>query len=69
MKFEKQILGMRGMTRQDLAEVIRLVENHRMTPYVYKTMPFEKINEALQEMRDGKALGRIVLLMNHKEGE
>lgn len=64
MKFEKQILGMRGMTRQDLAEVIRLVENHKLTPYVYKTMPFEKINEALQEMRDGKALGRIVLQMN-----
>lgn len=64
MKFEKQILGMRGMTRQDLAEVIRLVENHKMTPYVYKTMPFEKINEALQEMRDGKALGRIVLKMD-----
>lgn len=67
MKFEKQILGMRGMTRQDLTEVIRLVERHQMTPYVYKTMPFEKINEALQEMRDGKALGRIVLLMNHEE--
>ncbi|HEY9054347.1 MAG TPA: alcohol dehydrogenase catalytic domain-containing protein, partial [Rectinemataceae bacterium] len=26
MKFEKEILGMRGMTKQDLVEVIRLVE-------------------------------------------
>ena len=67
MKYEKQILGMRGMTREDMAEVIRLIEDKKMTPYVYKTVPFEKINEALQEMRDGKALGRIVLMMNHKE--
>ena len=66
MKFEKQILGMRGMTRADLAEVIKLVENKKITPYVYKTMPFEEINEALQEMRDGKAIGRIVLKMNEE---
>lgn len=66
MKFEKQILGMRGMTRADLAEVIKLVENHKITPYVYKTIPFEKINDGLQEMRDGKAIGRIVLKMDER---
>lgn len=63
MKFEKEIIGMRGMTRQDLADVIRLVESRRIVPYVYKTIPFEKINEGLQMLRDGTAKGRVVLTM------
>ena len=64
MKYEKEILGMRGMTRQDLTEVIRLVENGRITPYVYKTLPFARINEGLQMLRDGAARGWVVLLMD-----
>lgn len=67
MKFEKEIIGMRGMTRQDLAEVIRLVETKKVVPYVYKTIPFEKINEGMQMLRDGSAKGRVVLLMDHGE--
>lgn len=63
MKFEKEIIGMRGMTRQDLAEVIRLVEAKKITPYVYRTLPFEQINEGLQMLRDGSAKGRVVLMM------
>lgn len=63
MKFEKEILGMRGMTRQDFAEVIRLVETKKLTPYVYKTIPFEQINEGLEMLRNGAAKGRVVLTM------
>lgn len=63
MKYEKEIIGMRGMTRQDLAEVIRLVEQKRVVPYVYKTIPFEEINEGLQMLKDGTAKGRVVLRM------
>lgn len=63
MKLEKEILGLRGMTRLDLQEVIRLVESGRVTPYVYKTIPFGQINEGLAMMRDGTANGRVVLTM------
>lgn len=63
MKFEKEIIGMRGMTRQDLAEVIRLVETRKIVPYVYKTIPFEEINQGLAMLRDGSAKGRVVLMM------
>lgn len=63
MKFEKEIIGMRGMTRQDLAEVIRLVESQRIVPYVYQTLPFKEINEGLSMLRDGRAKGRVVLMM------
>lgn len=61
MKFEKEILGMRGMTRRDMAEVIQLVNEKKIIPYVYKTVPFEQINEALELLRQGLAKGRVVL--------
>ncbi len=63
LKFEKEIIGMRGMTRQDMTEVIRFVEEKKIIPYVYRAIPFEQINEGLQMMRDGSAKGRVVLMM------
>lgn len=64
MKFEKEILGLRGMTRKDLADVIRLVETKKLVPYVYRTLPFEQINEGLSMLRTGEAKGRVVLKMD-----
>ena len=61
MKCEKEILGMRGMTRQDMAEVIELVNSKKIVPYVYKTVPFEEINGALGLLRGGGTKGRVVL--------
>ena len=63
MKFEKEIVGLRGMTRLDLQEVIRLVETKKVTPFVYQTIPFEAINDGLQMLRTGAAKGRVVLTM------
>ena len=63
MKFEKEILGMRGMTKLDLVEVIGLVERGKIVPFVYKSIPFELINEGLNMLRTGEAKGRVVLMM------
>ena len=41
---------MRGLRRIDIIEVIKLVEQKKIVPYVYKTVEFEKINDALDEM-------------------
>ncbi|HEY9053215.1 MAG TPA: zinc-binding dehydrogenase, partial [Rectinemataceae bacterium] len=67
MKFEKEILGMRGMTKQDLVEVIRLVEAGKIVPFIYKTIPFERINDGLDMLRTGEAKGRVVLTMGAGE--
>jgi len=64
MKFEKEILGMRGMTRQDTYEVAALVSDKKLKPFVYKTLPFARINEGLQMLRDGTAMGRVVMIMD-----
>ncbi len=63
MKFEKEILGIRGMTKQDLIEVIHFVEIGKIIPFIHKTIPFEDINEGLDMLRTGEAKGRVVLIM------
>jgi propanol-preferring alcohol dehydrogenase len=63
MKFEKEIIGMRGSSRGDLRDAIALVEAGKVVPYIAKTVPLEAINDALGEMRRGEAKGRIVIRM------
>lgn len=62
MKNEKEIIGMRGSTRQDLIEAVRLVEQGKIKPYVYKTYRLAEINEALTQLKTGKSLGRTVII-------
>lgn len=66
MKFEKEIIGMRGMTRTDLVEAIELVEAGKVIPYVYKKIPFTQINEGLEMLRTNTAKGRVVLMMEEE---
>lgn len=62
---EKEILGIRGSTKQDLVESIQMVEKGIITPYIYKTYPLEQINEALACLRNGETLGRTVVVFGH----
>lgn len=64
MKLEKEIIGMRGLRKSDFLEVADLVSRGILKPYVYRTMPFDKINEGLRMLRCGEAKGRIVVTMN-----
>jgi propanol-preferring alcohol dehydrogenase len=66
MKFEKEILGIRGMTKQDLVEVIGFIETGKIVPFIYKTIPFEQINTGLNMLRTGEAKGRVVLMMDQQ---
>ncbi|MGE0074336.1 MAG: alcohol dehydrogenase catalytic domain-containing protein [Sphaerochaetaceae bacterium] len=66
MKFEKEILGIRGMTKQDLVEVIGFIETGKIVPFIYKTIPFDRINEGLNMLRTGEAKGRVVLMMDQQ---
>lgn len=63
MKYEKEIIGIRGSTPQEMIEVIKLVESGRIKPFVYKTYPLEQINEAIAQLKQGNSLGRSVIVM------
>jgi D-arabinose 1-dehydrogenase-like Zn-dependent alcohol dehydrogenase len=59
---EIRLVGARGNTRQELAEVVRLVARHQLHPLIAGTYPLEQINEALTKLATGEVTGRIVLV-------
>ena len=48
--------------KQDLVEAIRLVEQGRITPVVSQRYRLQDVNQALNALRRGEALGRIVVV-------
>jgi 2-desacetyl-2-hydroxyethyl bacteriochlorophyllide A dehydrogenase len=61
---EWTIHGIKATTRQELREVVSIVERGLIKPYVSKTLPLEKANEGLAAIKMGQSLGRTVLVMN-----
>jgi len=60
---EKEIIGARGSTKRDLIEAVRLVEQGKIKPYVSDTFPLDEINVGLKKLREGKIIGRGVLMI------
>ena len=60
---EYNIIGCRFIPKAELLELIRLIENGKVKPVVTQTFPFDQANEALEVLREGKNLGRIVLIL------
>ncbi len=58
---EWQVMGSRFITKNQLMQVIKLIEEGKIKPVVTKTFPFEQANEALNALRSRTTLGRIVL--------
>ena len=60
-KTEQQIIGCRGSTKQDLVDVVRLVQSGRITPVIGAQYKLEQIDEAAARLEAGDLVGRIVL--------
>lgn len=60
-KTELEIIGCRGSTKQDLIEVIRLVQQGQLTPVIGAHYPLEQIRTATERLTNGDLVGRIVL--------
>ena len=61
---ELKIIGTRCGPKRDLINVARMVASGKLQSVVTDRSPFEKVNEALQRLRSGKVLGRLVLDMS-----
>ncbi len=59
---EKRIVGSRTSSKQDLVEVIRLVEQGKIRPIVGRRFRLEEANDALEALRRGEAMGRMVIV-------
>ena len=60
--YEWNAIGCRASTRRELSEVIKLVEAKKIKPVVIKIYSMSQANEALEELRKGNTVGRIVLM-------
>jgi propanol-preferring alcohol dehydrogenase len=60
-KAEREIIGCRGSSRQDLVEVVRLAGAGRLTPVIGARYPLEQVGAAAERLEGGELVGRIVL--------
>ena len=59
---EVRLMGARGNTRQELAEVVQLVARRQLRPLIAGHYPLVEINTALNQLATGQVTGRIVLV-------
>ncbi len=60
-KTELEIIGCRASTKQDLIDVVRLVQTAQLTPVIGAHYPLEQIKAAALRLESGELIGRIVL--------
>ncbi|HLE53845.1 MAG TPA: alcohol dehydrogenase catalytic domain-containing protein [Thermoplasmata archaeon] len=61
MEYGRAYLGSYSSTMADLARVVSLAEAGRLRPVVTRRAPLEEAGSVLQDLRDGKIVGRAVL--------
>jgi D-arabinose 1-dehydrogenase-like Zn-dependent alcohol dehydrogenase len=60
-KTELEIIGCRGSTKQDLIDVVGLVQRGQVHPVLGACYPLEQIGEAAARLESGDLIGRIWL--------
>lgn len=58
-----EVTGSRSSLRQDLRDIISLVERGKVKPVIDECFPLEEANEAFAKLRRSSALGRMVLTL------
>ena len=59
---EVRVMGARGNTRKELADVVQLVAACQLRPLIAGKFPLEQANAALTQLGTGQVTGRIVLI-------
>jgi len=59
---EIQILGSRGSSKKDIEETLKLIASGHIHPIIDKIRPFKEVNELHQQLKDGKIIGRSVIV-------
>lgn len=61
---EKKVIASLAFTRYDISESLRLLAQGKVKPVITVYRGLESINKALDDLRQGKVLGRPVVLMD-----
>ena len=60
---EKQILGSRASSRSDFREAVDLVNRGKIDPSIGESIPMGQVNQALENLKNGKYLTRNALVL------
>ena len=60
--YELRILGANGWMREELQELIGLIEDGSLIPTIDKTLPLEEVNEAFRLLEEREVFGKVVLI-------
>jgi alcohol dehydrogenase len=59
---ELDILGSDGWTRDELLEVVRLVEAGEIRPVVHGVYPLSRVREAIAQLEERRAFGKVIVV-------
>jgi alcohol dehydrogenase len=59
--FEIQVLGSNSFMREDLVQLLELIERGRLKPIVDKELPLSQVNEAFRLIEEREVFGKVVL--------
>ena len=58
---ELKIMGINGFTQQELVELVKMVQSGKVKSMISKVYKLSEVNEALEEVRSHRVLGRVVV--------
>lgn len=59
---EFRLIGSRASGLKELDEMIQMIEEKRIEPVVSRTYTLEEVNHALEDLRNGRIIGRAVVI-------
>jgi len=59
--FEIQVLGSNSFMREDLVQLLALIEQRKLRPIVDKELPLSQVNEAFRLIEDREVFGKVLL--------
>ena len=59
--FEHTIIGSDGWRRQEIVDMLSLVEAGTLKPVIHKVLPLEEIREADRLLEDREAFGKVIV--------
>lgn len=59
---EIDIRGSDGWSREDLIELVRLVDSGRLRPVIHAVLPLSRVRDAVEELEARRAFGKVVVV-------
>ena len=59
--FEIQVLGSNSFMRDDLEELLRLIQQKQLDPIIDKELPLSEVNEAFRLIEEREIFGKVVI--------